>query len=575
MIGQLLAGRYQVLQVLGAGGFGQTYITEDLHLPGQPKCVLKHLKPASTIPAVLEMARKLFQKEAETLQQLGSHEQIPRLLAFFEENREFFLVQEYIIGHTLTAELGTSQKWTESAVHRLLREVLTILEFVHSQGVIHRDVKPDNIMRRDADGKLVLIDFGAIKQVRTQQYPQLGEVTKTISIGTPGYMPLEQAGGTPRSSSDLYALGMICIQALTGQHPTELAEDDATGELQWHHLVTISSPLLAFLTKITSYHFKDRYVTAHEALQALGQLNPGVTYQQPLNSSARTIESSSSNSRTNEPTAATWVVSPPVAQLPQSPVARSKNLNFPVSATRPDEPIRYSPARKWLTGLLVVSSAAGLGYFLVRPLVVADQFDTLVATTDRCRIAAPSKNSDLVTKVRNVPDRNAVIKTKLAQGEKILFVSSKAEFVQIEQRNGDQGWVFNDQIRGCNAVIPSEPPVPETTLSKPSSSSSSSPKPKPQVSKSPSAVKKTLAPTSSPTGSSLDDLLTDPDIPSSPSSDDPGIIPTDISPVPSDSTAVPSNPSTNSSSPSPSIAAPAAPGQPANPNPSPKKTDIF
>jgi eukaryotic-like serine/threonine-protein kinase len=174
MIGQLLAGRYQVLQVLGAGGFGQTYITEDLHLPGQPKCVLKHLKPASTSPAVLEIARKLFQKEAETLQQLGSHEQIPRLLAFFEENREFFLVQEYIIGHTLTAELGTNQKWIESAVQRLLREVLTILEFVHGQGVIHRDVKPDNIMRRDSDGKLVLIDFGAIKQVRTPQYPPIG-----------------------------------------------------------------------------------------------------------------------------------------------------------------------------------------------------------------------------------------------------------------------------------------------------------------------------------------------------------------------------------------------------------------
>ncbi len=574
MIGQLLAGRYQVLQVLGAGGFGQTYITEDLHLPGQPKCVLKHLKPASTSPAVLEIARKLFQKEAETLQQLGSHEQIPRLLAFFEENREFFLVQEYIVGHTLTAELGTSQKWTESAVHRLLREVLTILEFVHGQGVIHRDVKPDNIMRRDADGKLVLIDFGAIKQVRTQQYPQLGEVTKTISIGTPGYMPLEQAGGTPRSSSDLYALGMICIQALTGQHPTELAEDDATGELQWQHLVTINPPLLAFLTKITSYHFKDRYVTAHEALQALQQLNPGVTYPQPANYPVSANGIPVSNSPTPEFTAATWVVSPPAAQPPPSPTARSKNLNFPVSAIRPDEPRRYSPSQKWLASLLLLSGSAGLGYFLVRPLVMADQFDTLVSTTDRCRIAAPSKNANSVTKVRNVPDRDAVIKTKLAQGEKILFVSSKAEFIQIEQRNGDQGWVFNDQIRGCNAVVPSASPSPELI---PSSSPSSSSKPKPQVSKSPNAVKKTLAPTPSPSGSSLDDLLTDPDSSSSPLPNDPAIIPTNmpLSPSPSASTVEPSplNPSTNSSSPSPSItASPTAPNQPTA---SPKPTVIF
>jgi serine/threonine protein kinase len=569
MIGQLLAGRYQVLQVLGAGGFGQTYITEDLHLPGQPKCVLKHLKPASNSPAVLEIARKLFQKEAETLQKLGSHEQIPRLLAFFEEKQEFFLVQEYIIGHTLTAELGTSQKWTESAVHRLLREVLTILEFVHGQGVIHRDVKPDNIMRRDSDGKLVLIDFGAIKQVRTQQYPQLGEVTKTISIGTPGYMPLEQAGGTPRSSSDLYALGMICIQALTGQHPTEIAEDDATGELQWRHLVNISPPLLAFLTKITSYHFKDRYVTAHEALQALGQLNSGITYPQPSNSPARTNEIPSFNSRPSEPTAATWVVAPQPHPSPQPTSTPPVNRNFPVSATRPDEPIRYSPVKKWLTGFLILSGAAGLGYFLVRPLVIADQFDTLVETTDRCRIAAPGKNSDFVTKVRDVPDRNAAIKTKLAQGERILFISSKAEFVQIEQRNGSQGWVFNDQIRSCNAVSPASPsPEPTSSSITPAPS-----KPKPLVSKSPSAIKKTSAPTPSPSGGSLDDLLDDPDSSSSPLPDDSGIIPTNI-PFPSISPSATVTPSINSPSPSPSTTASPIPStQPSTS--SPESTPIF
>lgn len=575
MIGQLLAGRYQVLQVLGAGGFGQTYITEDLHLPGQPKCVLKHLKPASTSPAVLEIARKLFQKEAETLQQLGSHEQIPRLLAFFEEKQEFFLVQEYIIGHTLTAELGTSQKWTESAVHRLLREILTILEFVHSQGVIHRDVKPDNIMRRDNDGKLVLIDFGAIKQVRNPQDPQLGEVTKTISIGTPGYMPLEQAGGTPRASSDLYALGMICIQAITGQHPTVLVEDDATGELQWQHLVNISPALLAFLTKITSYHFKDRYVTAHEALQALGQLNSGVTYAQPLNTPAQTNEISSSNSLSPEPTAATWVVAPQSHPVPSSTSAPPVNRNFPLSATRPDEPIRYSPKKKWWTAFLLLSSTAGLGYFVVRPLVIADQFDTLVATTDRCRIAAPGKNSDFVTKVRNVPDRNAAIQTKLAQGEKILFVSSQAEFVRIEQRNGHQGWVFNDQIRGCNPVMPS--PSPEPTSSSPIPATS---KPKPQVSKSPSVIKKTSAPT--PTGSNLEDPPINLEGSSSPFPDNPGIVPTNI-PFPSlptattePPTATPSPSISSSSSPSPSPSTTASPMPSQKPaNSSPQSTPIF
>jgi serine/threonine protein kinase len=443
MIGQLLAGRYQVLQVLGAGGFGQTYITADLHLPGQPQCVLKHLKPASTSPEVLEIARKLFRKEAETLQQLGSYEQIPRLLAFFEEKQEFYLVQEYIVGHPLSDELGASQKWSESGVQRLLRDVLTILEFVHGQGVIHRDIKPDNIMRRDTDGKLVLIDFGAIKQVRIQQYPNQGEVTRTIAIGTPGYMPLEQAGGTPRPSSDLYALGIICIQALTGLYPTELSEDDATGELQWRHFVNISPALLALLTKITSYHFKDRYATAHEALQALQQLD---------------VTQSPASFPAPEPTAATWV-----------PVPRQ----FPMSATRPDEPTKHGWGHKLLASSIVLGSA-GLGYWWVRPQLVADQFDTLV-TTNRCRVAAPSKNSGFMTKVRDVPDRTAAVKTKLAQGEKLLFVSTQAEFVQIEQRDGNTGWVFNDQIGSCNVASPSPSSLPPSITPAPQKSEPASP----------------------------------------------------------------------------------------------------
>jgi serine/threonine protein kinase, bacterial len=544
MIGQLLAGRYQVLQVLGAGGFGQTYITEDLHLPGQPKCVLKHLRPANTSPEVMEIARKLFQKEAETLQQLGSHDQIPRLLAYFEENREFFLVQEYIVGHTLTAELGTNQRWIESAVQRLLREVLTILEFVHGRGVIHRDVKPDNIMRRDADGKLVLIDFGAIKQVRNQQYSQFGEVTKTISIGTPGYMPLEQAGGTPRPSSDLYALGMICVQALTGRHPTELTEDEATGELQWQHLVTLSPPLAAFITKITSYHFKDRYVTAYEALQALQQINSGIN---------PTLSQGNVPAQMSPSTAATRVVAPADSSSGSPPSGKpsTNNLQFPVSAARPDEPRRRSSGSKLLMSLAILTGTAGVGYFGVRPLLMADQFDTLVATTDRCRVAAPNKDSKFITKVREKPDRTAQVKAKLTQGAKLLYVADQEEFVQIEQRNGEQGWVFNDQIRRCNATAPTPTPSPSLT---PASPDSPSPpptvKPKPSVApKSPSPIKKTPTPT--PSSSSLDDPTITPDPP--------------VSPLPSKSVVKP--PSNNSPPPSPTTPLP-----PPSKSPSPQSS---
>jgi serine/threonine-protein kinase len=283
MIGQLLARRYQILRVLGAGAFGQTYVAQDTHIPGNPTCVVKHLKPATKSPQLLETARKLFQREAETLVKLGKHEQIPQLLAYFEEDQEFYLVQEFIEGHTLTHELLPGQRWSETQVIPLLLEILEILEFVHSHGVIHRDIKPDNIMRRTCDQKLVLIDFGAIKQVQIQPLNQPGQepsVATSIRIGTPGYTPTEQDWGKPRPNSDLYALGIVAIQALTGFYPHQFPEDDETGELFWQRQAEVSSGVATILTKMVRYHFKDRYQSATEALQSLQQLShPSPTVQ--------------------------------------------------------------------------------------------------------------------------------------------------------------------------------------------------------------------------------------------------------------------------------------------------------
>ncbi|MBW4624995.1 MAG: protein kinase [Brasilonema octagenarum HA4186-MV1] len=269
MIGQLLAGRYKVLEVLGEGGFGQTYIAEDVHLPGNPKCVLKHLKTSSTDPDILETVRRLFQKEAETLQQLGNHDQIPRLLAYFEEKQEFYLAQEFISGHPVSMEFPPGRIWTEPHILEMLNSVLGILEFVHSHGVIHRDIKPDNIIRRASDNKLVLIDFGAIKQLQSQTAVGTRQNHITLITGTRGYMPSEQIRRLPRPSSDIYALGMMGIQGLTGVHPHQLQDDPNTGEILWQHLATVSPGLAAILTKMTRYHFKDRYQTATEVLLAL------------------------------------------------------------------------------------------------------------------------------------------------------------------------------------------------------------------------------------------------------------------------------------------------------------------
>ncbi|MHC5934574.1 protein kinase domain-containing protein [Nostoc sp.] len=267
MIGKLLDHRYQVIRVLAMGGFGQTYIAQDTRRPGNPICVVKHLKPG-TDPRVFDTAKRLFNGEAETLEKLGNHDQIPRLLAYFDENQEFYLVQEYIEGHTLAEELIPRKRWSESQVIQLLQEVLEILEFVHRQGVIHRDIKPDNIIRRASDNKLVLVDFGAVKQLRTQLVTVGGQPSATVVIGTPGYMPTEQGQGKPRPNSDIYSLGIIAIQALTGLQVTELQEDPATGEIIWRHSATVNHRLAAVLSKMVHYHFKDRFQSATEALQA-------------------------------------------------------------------------------------------------------------------------------------------------------------------------------------------------------------------------------------------------------------------------------------------------------------------
>jgi serine/threonine-protein kinase len=273
MLGQVLGGRYRVLRVLGAGSFGQTYLAADQHRPDHPNCVVKHLKPAVKDLNFLPIARDLFKKEAITLEKLGSHDQIPRLLAYFEENQEFYLVQEFIEGHLLRTELS-GMIWDEMQVLQMLQEVLSILEFVHHYGVIHRDVKPDNLIRRHHDGKLVLIDFGAVKQI--QQLPTPGKgghlTIGTIAIGTPGYMPPEQSQGRPRPNSDLYALGMIAIQSLTGRSPTHL-QQNARGEVDWLKQVHISEGLAAILCQMVRYHFQERYQSATEVLQALEVLS--------------------------------------------------------------------------------------------------------------------------------------------------------------------------------------------------------------------------------------------------------------------------------------------------------------
>ncbi|MGJ3252893.1 MAG: tetratricopeptide repeat protein [Elainellaceae cyanobacterium] len=272
MLGTTLGGRYQIIRYLGGGGFGQTYLSEDLHLPGSPHCVVKQLKPKLDDPRALQTARRFFDQEANVLYTLGSHDQIPQLFAHFEENQEFYLVQEFVEGDILSQELRSNVQFNESQVIALLQDVLKTLAFVHEQQVIHRDIKPSNLIRRKRDQRIVLIDFGIVKQIGVEATGNQGETSITIAIGSTGYMPNEQLAGKPRYSSDIYAVGMIGIQALTGCYPAQLREDVRTGELIWRDQVDVSDDLSAIIDTMTRYDFRQRYQSAMEALSALNSL---------------------------------------------------------------------------------------------------------------------------------------------------------------------------------------------------------------------------------------------------------------------------------------------------------------
>ncbi|MFN6516389.1 MAG: protein kinase domain-containing protein [Nostoc sp. CreGUA01] len=272
MIGKILDGRYEIISKLGEGGFGATYLAIDRKLPDRDQCVVKHFSPKATDTNTLSHARRLFETEAKVLNRLGNHDRVPRLLAHFEEDQKFYLVQEFVDGYDLSREINQNKQWSEEKVIVLLRDILEALEFLHQHHVIHRDIKPSNLMRRQQDGKIVLIDFGAVKQISSQGVNTQGQMTATVVVGTPGYIPSEQSQGQPRLCSDVYAVGIIAIEALTNLNPMQLTRDHLTGEIIWSDQAKVSYQFAQIIDKMVKYDFRQRYQSATEVLQALEQL---------------------------------------------------------------------------------------------------------------------------------------------------------------------------------------------------------------------------------------------------------------------------------------------------------------
>ncbi|GAB4528865.1 MAG: hypothetical protein Tsb0014_10490 [Pleurocapsa sp.] len=358
LVGRTIHGRYYIVRQLGRGGVGITFLAHDKQCFDTP-CVVKQLKPKSEEPKTLEVARRLFNREAEIMNRLGYCDRIPRLLAYFEYEKDFFLVQELVEGHDLSQEIVPGRPWSEEKTLTFLKDILEVLLVVQKHSVIHRDLKPSNLMRRSKDDKIVLIDFGSVKQVSTQVVDSSGQPRPTVAVGTRSYMPMEQMMGRPGFHSDIYAVGVIAIQALTGVSPQELPVD-RDGEIIWRNKLDghfkYNLQLLDLIDKMVRYRHQERYKSANQVLNDLEKLNP------EEDSSRETVIIHSGSTAIPEQPApeigkATEIIdskpdySPPIQPKPE-----------PVTPVKPPVPVTQSnfPLKATVIGV-ITTALAGLG----------------------------------------------------------------------------------------------------------------------------------------------------------------------------------------------------------------------
>lgn len=288
----LLKDRYRAIQALSPGGSSRTFKALDQDRLNHP-CVIKLFMLS---PTQDQKATDLFNQEAVRLYELGKHDQIPELFAHFEQNDRLYLVQEFIDGLSLLDELeqltaNGSKFYQENNIHQTLADLLPVLKFIHDKDVIHRDIKPANIIRRQSDGKLVLIDFGVAKQATANVLAKRGTM-----IGTLGYAPAEQIQfGEAYCASDLYALGATCIHLLTGKHPFNLY-NSLEGCWIWQERLTegtsISPQLTGVLNKLLKVLVKDRYQSVEQVLKDLQQPEIAITITAPNSGNLAPIDHS-------------------------------------------------------------------------------------------------------------------------------------------------------------------------------------------------------------------------------------------------------------------------------------------
>ena len=369
----LLGDRYRAVKYISEGGFGRTFKAVDEHRL-DTICVIKQFLPQLQGSAAIQKATELFKQEAVRLRDLGKHPQIPDLLAFFEQDKRFYLVQEFIDGEDLLKELQQQGKFSEKQIKQLLTELLPILDCVHKQKVIHRDIKPENIIR-NSRGSLVLIDFGVAKELSGSVLTRVGTVT-----GTPGYAAPEQMQGHVFPASDLYSLGVTCIRLLTGclleeKNGTVADELFDPMQMQWiwrNKAVLIGTDLAEVLDKMLLFPVGARYQSAAEVLQAINPVSVSPT-QISAKPQAKPFQSSPVAS--NQISANQVIPKQPASEIMPKVVANE---------VMPKQP----------TNEVQLVSAVGMDYINLRNLLAAGKWKEADAETERVMLKVAGREKE-------------------------------------------------------------------------------------------------------------------------------------------------------------------------------------
>ena len=409
--GKLINDHYLVKLILGQGRFNRTYLVEDTHRFNEP-CVVKEFAPKIEDPVIRQKTAELFHRQAEILYNLY-HPQLANFREIFQVSQEnpdsIFLVQDYVEGQTyqdlFNLRRSRSKFFNEAEIKSLLQKVLPILQYLHEQGIIHRDICPKNIIQREFDSLPVLIDFSSVKLLE----PKSSQESSTQAVnGQPKTSwVLNQLGkmtyGTKEQESlelvsidrDLYGLGVTAVVLLTGKD-ISLSTDTQPTLTEMLHQHSVSPQLTQVLLKMLANPTEPRFSSAKEILDDLNQDNFSDSVDTNLKNKNNTSEDPATPSKSN----------------PITPVAQHSDR---AAISPPSQKVPWGCFGKLSLFLLLVTISGLMGWFagktwlvkILQPTAINSTNSDILTSNNGSTGTTPPKedgqnNKDLVTRRREL-----------------------------------------------------------------------------------------------------------------------------------------------------------------------------